>query len=243
MVCCTSKDSLFKRNRKRQHESHVPVEGEGEVLSKETVSLFGKEFQDNLVESAKQNQKSKDLCAALKEGSKPTKKKPFHTSSSVGSANIGEQRNLALYRRKPWSNSRGGDHKIIQFALARRLKHFQKQWKVLTHDPNIIRMVKGYKIPFSSVPFQKSLPHQKSLQKEELSLVREEIEPMLRKKAIKPQKDQFLSNLFLIPKKDGEQRPVINLKQLNSHIPYVHFKMEGLHLLKEMLQEGTSCAR
>ena len=32
-------------------------------------------------------------------------------------------------------------------------------------------------------------------------------------------------------------RPVINLKQLNAFIPYQHFKMEGLHLLKEMMQE------
>jgi len=39
-------------------------------------------------------------------------------------------------------------------------------------------------------------------------------------------------------KKDGGQRPVINLKGLNQHIPYVHFKMEGLHLLKEIVQKG-----
>ena len=31
---------------------------------------------------------------------------------------------------------------------------------------------------------------------------------------------------------------VINLKKLNQHIPYEHFKMEGLFLLKELLQKG-----
>ena len=31
-------------------------------------------------------------------------------------------------------------------------------------------------------------------------------------------------------------RPVINLKGLNKFIPYKHFKMEGLHLLKEILK-------
>ena len=35
--------------------------------------------------------------------------------------------------------------------------------------------------------------------------------------------------------KDGGQRPVINLKELNTLIPYKHFKMEGLQLLKEIL--------
>ena len=49
-------------------------------------------------------------------------------------------------------------------------------------------------------------------------------------------KDQFVSHLFLVPKKDGEQRPVINLKVLNTFIPYKHFKMEGLHILKEILK-------
>ena len=32
-------------------------------------------------------------------------------------------------------------------------------------------------------------------------------------------------------------RPVISLKNLNAFIPYLHFKMEDLHLLKDMLKE------
>ena len=49
---------------------------------------------------------------------------------------------------------------------------------------------------------------------------------------------EFLSNLFLVDKSDGGKRPVINLKNLNSFIPYQHFEMEGLHLMKDLLQEG-----
>ena len=45
-------------------------------------------------------------------------------------------------------------------------------------------------------------------------------------------KGEFISPIFLVPKKDRGSRPVINLKRLNSHIVYQHFKMEGLHLLK-----------
>ena len=50
-------------------------------------------------------------------------------------------------------------------------------------------------------------------------------------------KGEFISPIFLVPKKDGGSRPVINLKRLNSHIVYQHFKMEGLHLLKHIIQE------
>ena len=48
----------------------------------------------------------------------------------------------------------------------------------------------------------------------------------------------FLSTLFLVPKKDGGQRPVINLKKLNSFINAPHFKMEGIHTLKSLLEKG-----
>ena len=68
-----------------------------------------------------------------------------------------------------------------------------------------------------------------------------EVTELLSKGAIVPvtnEKNQFLSNLFLVPKKDGKQRPVINLKQLNQFIPYQHFKMEGLHCLKDLLRQN-----
>lgn len=50
--------------------------------------------------------------------------------------------------------------------------------------------------------------------------------------------DAFLSTLFLVPKKDGGQRPVINLKNLNSFVEVPHFKMEGIHTLKGLLKKG-----
>ena len=46
----------------------------------------------------------------------------------------------------------------------------------------------------------------------------------------------FVSQIFLVEKKDGGQRPVINLKGLNRFVKTKHFKMEGLHLLPDLLQ-------
>jgi len=64
---------------------------------------------------------------------------------------------------------------------------------------------------------------------------------MLEKGAIKrvsPNQDQFISNLFLRPKKDGTYRPVINLRELNSYIPYQKFKIETLKDVKDIIREG-----
>ena len=47
--------------------------------------------------------------------------------------------------------------------------------------------------------------------------------------------DGFLSSIFLVPKKDGGLRPIINLKRLNDYVPHRHFKMEGIHMLKDLL--------
>ena len=58
-----------------------------------------------------------------------------------------------------------------------------------------------------------------------------------------PKEDQFFSLLFLVKKKEGRNHPAINLKDLNSNIPYQHFKMEGLLLLKEMLLPGDKMCK
>ena len=51
-------------------------------------------------------------------------------------------------------------------------------------------------------------------------------------------KGKFISNLFLLEKKDRGNRPVIKLKHLSQLIPYQHFKMEGLHCLRNIPKKG-----
>ena len=49
--------------------------------------------------------------------------------------------------------------------------------------------------------------------------------------------NQFLSNLFLVRKKDRGCRLVLNLKTLNQFLPYILFKMESLWTLIYMMKE------
>ena len=77
--------------------------------------------------------------------------------------------------------------------------------------------------------------------KTEQSLVSGEVEKLLTEWAIKEVEEdpsQFLSELFLGPRKDGSQRPVVNLKQLNHFIRKQRFKMEGAKAITDLLQLG-----
>ena len=84
------------------------------------------------------------------------------------------------------------------------------------------------------------------MSKVQFLLVEQEVLEMLEKGAIKkkaPTQGQFLSNLFFLEKRDEGNCPVINLKNLNKLIPYKHFKMEGLHCLKFLLEQDDSLCK
>ena len=46
-----------------------------------------------------------------------------------------------------------------------------------------------------------------------------------RGRQVNHQPDKFLSPIFVFPKKDGEYRMILNLKELNQNTEYHHFKM------------------
>ena len=107
-------------------------------------------------------------------------------------------------------------------------------------------MVKGYVIPFLKIPVQRTIPKQVATSKTQELLTDKEMQ-ILDKGAIKivehQYPDQFLSNILLLRKKDGGNRLCINLKALNKFIPYKHFKMEGLHCLKYLLEKNDFLCR
>ena len=68
-----------------------------------------------------------------------------------------------------------------------------------------------------------------------------EVQKLLDKGAVKivnPCPNQYLSKIFLVPKKDGSFRPVINLNPLNQFTAKAHFKMETLAMIRDLLREG-----
>ena len=88
-------------------------------------------------------------------------------------------------------------------------------------------------------PFQ---PHPPSVMRAKGQVeISKEIQKLVEKESVRKvshQEDQFLSRIFTVPKKDGSCRLVVNLRPLNHFITKVKFKMEGMAMLKSILQKG-----
>jgi len=122
-----------------------------------------------------------------------------------------------------------------------RLSVFQSAWRRLT-CPKWTRSIieEGFRIPFFSIPpvsTHKSASYPLS-QAAQLAM-EQEISKLLVKRAIEEVSMEEVghrSPLFVIPKSNGQLRPVLNLRQVNSHIPRQPFKMESLLQVCRMLR-------
>ena len=109
--------------------------------------------------------------------------------------------------------------------------HFSS-WTKITSDKWLLDIVKnGYSIEFESEPSVSGYFNQSSFSKKEAEIISQEIEKLVKMdvlKSVLSRADQFLSNIFLVPKHDGGHRLILNLKHLNEFVEKHHFKMETL---------------
>ena len=109
---------------------------------------------------------------------------------------------------------------------AGKLAHFIAKWREITSDSWVLDAVQHYHIEFKSVPFQTSIPREIKFSSQEEAIISEEIAKMLKTGAILEKthaKGEFISNIFIRPKKDGSFRLIINLKGLNTFVAYFNF--------------------
>ena len=135
---------------------------------------------------------------------------------------------------------------------AGKVKQFLRNWQMITSDQCVLNCVKGYEIDWVAQPSQTQMPRELVFSKTEADCLSQEVESLVQKEAISeismPTNEMlsekgFVSQLFAVPKKDGGIRPVVNLKVLNSYAKQVSFKMEGIHLLKDLLCPGDWMAK
>jgi hypothetical protein len=111
------------------------------------------------------------------------------------------------------------------------IKNFINEWQLLTSDREILQTVNGYVIEFFANPLQHSLPRFINFSQTEINVINNEIDYLCQKGIITPcdrEKGDYLSSIFLRPKKNGSYRLILNLSKLNEYIVYHHFKMESL---------------
>ena len=89
------------------------------------------------------------------------------------------------------------------------------------------------------------LPLQANFSEGQLEAIDNEVLKLLEKGAIVKAKHcpgEFISNLFLVPKKTGDLRPVINLKPLNKFVVKRHFEMETISVARELINSNDYLA-
>ena len=119
------------------------------------------------------------------------------------------------------------------------------RWKELTSDPSILSAVTGYKIKFLVQPVQLSIPRRQQFSVPVINAINCHISQFLEKGIIKksfPERNQFISTIFLRPKKDESFRMILKLKELNKFVEYEHFKMDSIHTCIELMRPNCYMA-
>ena len=124
-----------------------------------------------------------------------------------------------------------------------RLQVFWPLWQQMGASPWVVSTLRlGYNLEFIDQPPNLSLfPVVKtfSLKKETMMLLEEHITELLQIQALEPvlhpNSPGFYSRIFLVPKKAGKLRPVIDLSTLNLYLKPKPFKMETSELVRQSL--------
>ena len=84
-----------------------------------------------------------------------------------------------------------------------------------------------------------------SFNTKERTLIDEEIERLININVIKPvkfNKDLIISPIYLVDKKSGGKRMILNLKMFNQFVPYKHFKMEHFESILNLISPNDFMA-
>ena len=92
-----------------------------------------------------------------------------------------------------------------------------------TQDPWVLESIQGHELELTEMPTQGRAPEEFHLSQELEKSITEELSKLLEKGAITPVAqsylaDSFVSQMFLMPKKNGSYKPIMDLRELNKSI-------------------------
>ncbi len=126
------------------------------------------------------------------------------------------------------------------------LSHFIHEWERLPGvSPWVLRTVRsGYTLQFGRNPPRFNGVHLTEVNSaSKASVLQQELSSLLQKGAIEevPQSDieqGFFSRYFLVPKRDGSLRPILDLRRLNLSLYKGKFKMQTMKSIMSQIQGG-----
>ena len=129
--------------------------------------------------------------------------------------------------------------------VAGGLRYKIDNWKKLTTDCSMIDIVQGFSLDFTDLPKQFKLPGQILKGPAEVAIAEELLQKLLNKRVIEEtniDRSGYISNIFLRPKSSGGHRLILNLKNLNEHVEYHHFKMDHLAAVLPLITKNCYLA-
>ena len=127
---------------------------------------------------------------------------------------------------------------ILVFSLA--LKYFKKRQEIWGASRTVwcrSQWVKGDIMP------RQSSHRPSTFIATEWAIVQSEIDNLITKGVIvpsSPEKGDFVSTIFLCPKKEGSHHTILNLKQFNKFLEYHHFTISSLFDIARSVKESAS---
>ncbi|VDI47322.1 Hypothetical predicted protein [Mytilus galloprovincialis] len=125
---------------------------------------------------------------------------------------------------------------------------FHRKWTKITGDQWVLEtLLEGLKLEFMSHPClnikETSVPRYGIHE----SVILTEISVLLEKNVIEhvpvgQENLGYYSTVFVVPKRQGGLRPILNLKPLNQIVVPHHFKMETLRSIMKALKKGRLCS-
>ena len=136
---------------------------------------------------------------------------------------------------------------LVSAFTAGRIVSHARFWRNLTSDYYVLKTVsEGKSIEFDdNAPIQQCTPRQYKFSELEHDIIVNEIQSLMNKGVILEVdhcEGEYLSNIFIRPKKDGRYRMILNLKRLNKSITYHHFKLSSLKSVINMMSPNCYMA-
>ena len=129
--------------------------------------------------------------------------------------------------------------------VAGGLKNNIANWEALTSDRNMLDIVRGFSLEFTDTPEQFHLPSQILKGASDIAIADKLLHDFLAKGVIEEtrfDRSGYVSNIFIRPKSSGGHRLILNLKGLNDHVEYHHFKMDHLSSVLPLISKNCYLA-